>query len=283
MLTYLTLLVAFLLSGVAGYYSIVGLMAIFAGAQISIAIMGGVLEIAKLLVASWLYRNWKQAPVLIKTYLMFSLFVLMVITSTGIYGYLSKAHVESSANVQVVRTNISLIDVKIQTQKDKQERLNKQIQNLDKNLDALYNSKNAIRGTSELNKQKSQRELLNKEIDEITKNIQSLELEKSTINQQLKTEELKVGPIRYVAELFFNKADNDVLEKSIRYLIIIIVLVFDPLAILLIVAANLSLKQKDEVVFNVPQKRKYKKVKIASTKDGKEWQNNTAEITDFLK
>jgi len=92
---WLTLIVALAISGVAAWYSIVGLMAIFAAAAIPIAIMGGVLEVGKLLTASWLYQNWKIAPRLLKTYLTAAVIVLMFITSMGIFGFLSKAHIES--------------------------------------------------------------------------------------------------------------------------------------------------------------------------------------------
>ena len=80
----LTLVMALAISGVAAWYSIVGLMAIFSGAQLAIAIMGSVLECGKLITASWLYRNWKQCPVLLKSYLTVAVVVLMMITSMGI-------------------------------------------------------------------------------------------------------------------------------------------------------------------------------------------------------
>ena len=89
-----TLLTALGISAVAAYYSIVGLMAIFSASAMSIAIMGVVLEIGKLITASWLYQNWKRVPFLLKSYLTLAVIVLMFITSMGIFGYLSKAHID---------------------------------------------------------------------------------------------------------------------------------------------------------------------------------------------
>ena len=88
----ITLLTALLLSAVAAYFSIAGLMAIFSSAVIPIAVMGGTLELAKIVTASWLYRNWKTAPLLFRYYLVSSTIILSLITSLGIFGYLSKAH-----------------------------------------------------------------------------------------------------------------------------------------------------------------------------------------------
>ena len=89
-LAMITLLTALGISAVAAYYSIVGLMAIFSASAMSIAIMGEVLEIGKLITASWLYQNWKRVPFLLKSYLTLAVVVLMFITSMGIFGYLSK-------------------------------------------------------------------------------------------------------------------------------------------------------------------------------------------------
>ena len=94
----LTLLVAIGISAVAAWYSIIGLMAIFSAAAIAIAIMGGVLEVGKLVTASWLYQNWKRVPKILKGYLTGAVVVLMFITSMGIFGFLSKAHMDQAAS-----------------------------------------------------------------------------------------------------------------------------------------------------------------------------------------
>ena len=91
---FLTLLIALALSGVAAYYSVIGLAAIFPGSFLPIVIMGSTLEAAKLVTVSWLYRNWKVAHFGMKSYLTVATVILMLITSMGIFGYLSKAHLE---------------------------------------------------------------------------------------------------------------------------------------------------------------------------------------------
>jgi len=109
----LTLLVALAISTVAAYYSIVGLMAIFAGAKLAIAIMGVVLEIGKLVVASWTFQNWKTSPVSIRSYFIVSVIVLMFITSLGIFGFLARAHIEQSSPTTLLEERIERIDLKI--------------------------------------------------------------------------------------------------------------------------------------------------------------------------
>ena len=95
MINILALVSSIAIAGIAAWYSIIGLMAIFAASAVPIAIMGGVLEVGKLVTASWLYRNWRQTRFLLKTYLTIAVVVLSLITSMGIFGFLSKAHLET--------------------------------------------------------------------------------------------------------------------------------------------------------------------------------------------
>ena len=118
-MTYLLFLTALGLSAVAAYYSIMGLVAIFAAAATPIFIMGTLLEASKLVVASWLYRNWKEVPVLLKSYFTIALFILMMLTSMGIFGYLSKAHLDQAIPTGDVAAKLALIDEKIKTEKEK--------------------------------------------------------------------------------------------------------------------------------------------------------------------
>ena len=113
-LALLTLLVALTISAVAAYYSIIGLIAIFSAAVIPIAVMGVVLEAGKLITASWLYQNWKTVPKLLKGYLSFAVVVLMFITSMGIFGFLSKAHIEQTTIASDNSLDIQLIESKIE-------------------------------------------------------------------------------------------------------------------------------------------------------------------------
>ena len=118
-MTYLLFAIALSLSTVAEWYAIVGLMAIFASSPVSIAIMGALLGAAKLVIASWLYRNWKEIPVLMKSYFVVALTILMLLTSMGIFGYLSKAHLDQAVPSGDVAAKLSLLDEKIKTEKEK--------------------------------------------------------------------------------------------------------------------------------------------------------------------
>lgn len=251
----LTFLAALLLSGIAAYYSIIGLAVIFAGAFWPVVVMGSALEFAKLVTASWLYRNWQNTNILLKTYLTSAVVILMLITSMGIFGFLAKSHIDSTldsgANTAELRT------------------LNQQQKIAEERLDYLL-------------KRAGNPETASAQID---RQIQSTQRELSDINKKrlpLLKEENKlvaeIGPIKYVADMFFGTGD-DALDKAVRLVIFTIMLVFDPLAVLLLIAGNISLRQKygDKISLSIPipkpTKRSNKRVQKV-----KESANNTVEI-----
>jgi len=209
-LTLLTFISAISISVIAAGYSIVGLATLFAGAAVPIIAMGTALEIGKLVAASWLYQNWRSdVPRLLKAYLFTSIIVLIFITSMGIFGFLSKAHLDQ----------------------------------LDKALDVYIDKEYVTRGLKERNKQKEERDLLNKTIDEATSKILELNKTKNTIElEQLKIE-AEVGPLKYVAELIYGDEAKNHFDSAVRIVILILIFVFDPLAVLLLIAANISLRQ----------------------------------------
>jgi hypothetical protein len=132
MAMYLLLFVnAMLLSAIAAYYSVVGLTAIFAAAAIPVAIMGSSLEVAKLVVASWLYRYWKMIPALMRVYFTFALVLLMIITSMGIFGYLSKAHLDQAVPVGDVVAKVTILDEKIKTARENIDANRKALKQMD--------------------------------------------------------------------------------------------------------------------------------------------------------
>ena len=112
----ITFLTALTISGVAIYYSVAGLVAIFAAAAVPIIIMGTSLEVGKLVTAVWLHKNWKKAPLFLKTYLSIAVVVLMLITSMGIFGFLSKAHVDQNLSSDTVTQRIEIVDNKIKAE-----------------------------------------------------------------------------------------------------------------------------------------------------------------------
>lgn len=249
----LTLLVAIAISAVAAWYSIVGLMAIFAAAAIPIAIMGAVLEVGKLLTASWLYQNWKEAPKILKSYLTIAVVVLMFITSMGIFGFLSKAHIDQTVITGDNTLLIQQIDNKIQRQNKRIVDAENVIDQLDKAVQTLIEY-DRIRGPSGSiavrESQKDERASLNNIIDDASDIISKLNSEKLVLSSEQLKLEAEVGPIKYIAALFYEETNKSVLEEAVRWVIITIIFVFDPLAVLLIIAANMSINQ----VRNKPKK-----------------------------
>lgn len=287
----LLMLVALAITGVAGYFSILGLMAIFPASPIAVAAMGIVLELAKLVTASWVYRNWKIANKLLKTYFTIAVIVLSFITSMGVFGYLSKAHIEHTT----VGGSAQLQIAQLESQKTAAERRLKNAQTSLDTLDRLASGENILDANFIRNRQKRERSALNKEIEGATTDIQTIE----TNLIPLKTENLKleaeVGPIKYVAELFYGSGDNATIDKAVRMMIIILIFVFDPLAILLIIAANMTFlgltkKEKEHIVENVeveeyvsPPPTTALKSVVRKVKKNRAKKAKVEEVPDFFK
>lgn len=257
-MTYLLFLSALSLSAVAAYYSVMGLVAIFAAAPIPIFIMGSLLEACKLVVASWLYRSWKEVPLLLKTYFTMALIVLMVLTSMGIFGYLSKAHLDQAIPSGDVAAKLSLIDEKIKTEKENLNANRKELTQLDQQVDQTIARTDDAKGTERAiairrGQQKERARILN-EIGTTQTKIAKLNEERAPIATEVRKVEAEVGPIKYIAALIYeDNPETDVLEKAVRWVIIMIVIVFDPLAVLMLVAANWQQKKdKEDVVEHVP-------------------------------
>ena len=243
-LTLLTFISAIAISLIAAGYSILGLATLFAGAAVPIIAMGSALEVGKLVAASWLYHNWREGiPRALKAYLFTAIIVLVFITSIGIFGFLSKAHLDQVKPTAGNAEQIELIDKKIRQEEKIIERAEKTLAQLDKALDVYIDKEYVSRGLKERNKQKEERDLLNKSIDEAMKKIANLNNSKSSINiEQLKLE-ADVGPLKYVAELIYGDNAKDHFDSAVRIIILILIFVFDPLAVLLLIAANISLNQ----------------------------------------
>ena len=243
-LTLVTFISAISISLIAAGYSILGLATLFAGAYVPIIAMGSALEVGKLVAASWLYHNWRSdIPKSLKAYLFTSIIILIFITSIGIFGFLSKAHLDQVKPTAGNAEQIELIDKKIKQEEKIIERAEKTLAQLDKALDVYIDKEYVSRGLKERNKQKEERDLLNKSIDEAMEKIANLNNSKSSINiEQIKLE-ADVGPLKYVAELIYGDNAKDHFDSAVRIIILILIFVFDPLAVLLLIAANISLNQ----------------------------------------
>lgn len=249
MMTYLLFGTALGLSAVAAYYSIMGLVAIFAAAATPIFIMGSLLEVSKLVVASWLYRSWKKIPKLMMAYFTVALVVLMMLTSMGIFGYLSKAHLDQAVPTGDVAAKLSLIDEKIKTEKENIDAARKAISQMDQQVDQTLgrttDENGASRAVAIRRGQQKERARLLAEIGEAQTKVAKLNEERAPIASEVRKVEAEVGPIKYIAALLYEESANqDTLEKAVRIVIMMIVLVFDPLAVLLLIAANWQMKQE---------------------------------------
>ena len=244
---YLVLITALTISGVAAYYSIIGLTAIFAAAFWPIVVMGSVLEVGKIVTSVWLKKFWHKASWQLKSYLTFAVAVLMLITSMGIFGFLSKAHMDQGVPTGDIAAKVSLVDEKIKTERENIEVSRKAVAQMDAQVDQRLSRGDSEQGAERAvqirRQQATERAKLQKEIGEAQKKIQALNEERAPIASQLRKVEAEVGPIKYVAALLYgDNPDANLLERAVRWVIIILVLVFDPLAVALILAANSSMR-----------------------------------------
>jgi hypothetical protein len=226
------LLTALAISSIAGYFSIVGLAHIFSANPMPIIVMGCVLELGKLVTASFVYRQWDKINLVLKVYFVSSVVILSVITSLGIFGYLSKSYTSDSASIYdsetKIKTNKDLLNIEterlknLMLQQSQRENPNKRVET-------------EIRSTQD-------------KISIITKEIGEMQKEKNKQNSE-------IGPIRYISELIYHQNDLETIDKAVRLIIMTLMFVFDPLAILLVVAANMLLKAEKRK--NRPKSNKY--------------------------
>jgi flagellar basal body-associated protein FliL len=272
-LAFLTLLTGLAISAVAIYYSVIGLAAIFSAAVIPIVVMGAILEVSKLVAAWWLKANWYRAPILLKSYMLVAVIVLMLITSMGIFGFLSKAHTDQAIVTGDVQAQVYLIDEQIKVERENIANAQSLIKQLDdavvginasgvdreiKLRDGTTRTQSAAERALQVRRsQANDRANLTKQIEEAQKKILSLQEKKAPIAANMREVEAKVGPIKYIAQLIYgDNPDENLLEKAVTWVIITIVFVFDPLAVLLLLASQMSFQwarqekeeRKDELV-----------------------------------
>lgn len=266
-LSYITLAVALSLSVIAAYYSIAGLTAIFAAAVIPIMVMGGILEVGKVVVTLWLHEYWRQCRFLMKVYLVPAVAVLMLITSMGIFGFLSKAHSDQSLVSGDVQAKISLYDEKIRIERENIADAQAVIKQMDAAVNGviatgdqeikLRNGTTQVKSAAERSlqirrSQSKDRAALSKQIDEAQGKIVKLQEEAAPIRAEVRKVEAEVGPIKYIAAMVYgeNTGANS-LEAAVRWVIILLVIVFDPLAIMMLLAATESLKWEKQRLFDL--------------------------------
>ena len=245
-LALVTLITALGISAVAAFYSIVGLMAIFSASALSIAVMGIVLEIGKLITASWLYQNWKRVPFLLKSYLTIAVVILMFITSMGIFGYLSKAHIDQGSGTSELYVKVERLDNRIASERKVIKRAETQLSALDSALEKYVELGAVSKGLQKREDQEQERNTLTNIINNAQTKIDKLLDEKSEYKLQINSFEVEIGPLKYISALVYGDDALDFIDTAVRGVILILVFVFDPLAVLLIIAANMSFAEYNE-------------------------------------
>jgi hypothetical protein len=233
------------ISAVAIWYSVAGLVSIFSAAMIPIIVMGVVLEISKLIATVWLKLNWNRAPIFIRSYLLVAIAILMVITSMGIFGFLSKAHSDQSLVSGDVQAKIAVYDDKIKSAKDNIDANRKALKQMDEAVDQVMARSSSETGADKAvairRAQQKERARLQSEIAAEQKIITAVSEERAPIAAEVRKVEAEVGPIKYIAAFIYgDNPDANILEKAVTWVIIIIVSVFDPLAVILLLASQYS-------------------------------------------
>lgn len=238
----LTLLGALAMALVAAWFAIAGIVAFFAGLPVAAIAMGLVIEAGKLLGISWVYRNWEE-PTLLKYAAIPFILIMMLLTSAGIYGYLSKAHLEQNAPVINNELRIDRIDQQISREEVKIADAEAVIGQLDTTVQTLieYAKISGENGARSVRAgQQDQRDLYAQVISSAQSKIDKYEDSKLTLNQELKAVELELGPVKYLAALIFDNPEDNI-EQASRILILMFIFVFDPMAIMLLMMANYTL------------------------------------------
>ena len=260
MFGYLTLATALIISVSSAVYSILGLTAIFAAAFWPIVVLGGSLEIGKIVTTLWLHKYWDRAELQYKVYLCSAVAILMLLTSMGVFGFLSKAHLDQAVPSGDVAAKVQIFDDKIRTQQDNIKAARAALTQMDAAVDQTMSRSTTEQGADKAaNLRRSQgreRTALQNDISKAQKEITTLQEQRAPIASEMRKVEAEVGPIKYIAALIYgDNPDANTLEKAVRWVIILIVIVFDPLALTLLLAATKTFEWERGVnVFNTKRK-----------------------------
>lgn len=251
-INHLVLAMGLLLTAVGGYFSVIGLATIFAGAFWSVVVMATTLELSKVVAASWIYRSWNIAPFLIRSYMIIAVIVLVFITSMGIFGYLSKAHVEQTIN-QGGNNELQIdnLERKIERQQSIIDDSETVLAQLDSAVQILQDY-DRIRGPdgaiSVRKAQAEERAELNRTIGSAYDQIAGFQEQLLPLRKQTLELEAEIGPLKYIAELVYGDQAQSYFDTAVRWIIILLVSVFDPLAVTMIIAGNVGLSRKTIVL-----------------------------------
>lgn len=236
---WISLVSAVLLAIVAAAFSVVGLAQIFHGAFISVIVMGSALELAKLSTALLVHRYWDTLTLTLRSYLIVATAVLMLLTSAGIFGYLSKASQTLATGITQSTTQLQFIDKEIENisvQRERQEQILNRLDGMIDQYTSQENFQDVRRGAILYQNQKPVRDEAQLVISELNKRERALNEERVSIEKDITAVEVEVGPAVYIAQLLYGSKDIDSIENAIRIAILLIIFAFDPLAICLLLA-----------------------------------------------
>lgn len=257
---YVVLVAAFVLAGSAAYYSVFGLSKLFSSQATAVIVLAGSLEASKLITASYLHRYWKQINASIKIYMMIAVFILMCVTSLGIYGFLVSAYQDTAYKFQNQETVISNLESKKTRYNDQLKQIATEKQTVTNNITELtsalsnnviqYTDRkgNQVRKTSSANRKAYETQLSNANVrmDELTQkqnviNDSVTKIEFEILDKQTNSDvSAEIGPLKYIAEITGSEMDS-----VVNWLIILLIIVFDPLAIILLISANRAFELKE--------------------------------------
>jgi hypothetical protein len=252
LIAYLALLSGLCISGIAEYYSIMGLIAIYPAMIVPVVIMGGVIGLGKISGLIWLKQNWEWSPGFIKAYLVPCIAVMMFITSVGCFGFLSKAHSDQSLVSGDVQSKLAIYDEKIKTEKESIDANRKILKQLDEGVDQVM-ARSSTEGSAEKamsirKTQQKDRSRISQEITESQKRIAQLNDERAPAAAEVRKVDAEVGPIKYIAAFIYgSNPDAGLLEKAVSWVSVLIVIVLDPMALVMLLASQYSFQHIREI------------------------------------
>ena len=275
----LNIIAAVVLSAVSAYFSVTGIRIIFSGAILGATLMGASLEFAKITATVWLYAWWRKSSRLLKYYLIFAITVLILVSSIGIYGYLAKAYVGQRNPGQEIMNRIERIDQSIAREENAISQADGALKQLDVVIDRLFELDYLGYGIDKRNEQKPEREALKNTILEAENEISILLDKRFTLKNQFDDFSVDVGPIEYIAVLLYGEDNAESnFDNAVRVLIVLLVLVFDPFAVLLMVCGNVAVdKSRDR------KKRSYVRKKVVHRAKKKSKKKNEPPIIKVKK
>ena len=294
----LALLISFIISAIAIYFSVTGWVALFSSAAFGVTLMFGAIEIGKLVAAGFLHWHWKSLPFLIKWTLTPMVLVTMLITSIGVYGFLSKGHLDQELPSTTASSQIELIDNQLRIQERSIERSEKVIvtneareDGLQSILDTLIDfdrindNRNGKGALTIENEQRPERAAISTNIDNAQSKIEAaankigaLQLQRLEYSQQINAVEAKLGPMRYIVDLL--QIEND--DSAVQLIIVLVMFVFDPFAVALLLAGLWSFKIRvEKPPKNVVKKRTATATKITPMSDAEFIQKVSEPVEDI--